>query len=82
MPVDLLLSRPIAITDSVVGATFFIAATPILGIFGGGKSLWDLAWGEGWYFDNGNIQAAMQICIEDPWAYTWSRPLGQLTSEF
>ena len=82
VPVDIFLSRPLAINDSVVGGAFFLAATPILGIFGGGKALWDYAWGEGWYFDNGNLQAALQICVQDPWAYTWNRPLGQLTSEY
>ena len=82
VPGDIALSRPLAITDSVLGAAFFAAAVPILTIFGGGNTLWDYVWGEGWYFDKGNLQAAMQICVEDPWAYTWNRPLGHLSSEY
>ena len=82
VPIDVLLTRPLALNDTVVGGAFFGAAAPILGMAGGVKSIWDYAWGEGWYYDTGNLQAALQICVQDQWDYLWNRPLGQLTSEY
>lgn len=82
VPIDVLLSRPIALTDTLVGGLFFTVATPFIGLATGSKAVWEYVKGEGWYYDGGGIQAARQICIDDPWDYAWNRPLGQLSSEF
>lgn len=82
VPVDILLTRPFALNDTIIGAVFFTAAIPILGLAGGLKSSWDYLVGDGWYFDRGNMQAALQICIQDPGEYLWNRPLGQLSSGY
>jgi len=82
VPVDILLARPFALNDTIIGAVFFTAAVPILGLSGGLKSSWDYIVGDGWYFDKGNLQAALQICIQDPGEYLWNRPLGELSSGY
>jgi len=82
VPVDLLLTRPYALTDTVIGGGFFVASVPLIALFMGGQSSWEFIRGEGWYFDSGGIQAARQICVDDPWAYAWDRPLGKLSSEY
>ena len=83
VPIDVLLSRPIAVTNTAVGFGFFVPATAILGIFGAGMSAWEVVIDDvDWYFDPGPIQTAWQICVQDPLEYAWNRPLGQLSSDF
>jgi hypothetical protein len=82
VPFDVLISRPYALTDTIIGGAFLAAAAPLFGGFSAVNSAWDWAWGEGWYYDQGNLQAAMQICLQEPWEYAWDRPLGQLSSDY
>lgn len=82
VPADLLLSRPIAITNTLVGFAFFVPSTAILSIAGATSASWEVFQGEDWYFDPGPIQTAWQICVQDPLDYAVNRPLGQLSSDF
>ena len=82
VPIDVLLSRPIAVTDTIVGAAFFLVVSPVLMIGGTAAAINGYLDGDGWYFDRGNLQAARQICVVDPWDYVVNRPLGQLSSEY
>ena len=83
VPIDVLMSRPLAVTNTAVGFTFFVPAAAILGIFGSAMSAWEVAVDDvDWYFDPGPIQTAWQICVQDPLDYAWNRPLGQLSSDF
>ena len=82
VPTDLLLSRPFALNDTVIGTAFYVVAAPILGLAAGSKASWEYIKGEGWYFDRGNLQWAYQACVTDPFDYLWNRPLGQLSSEY
>ena len=83
VPIDVLLSRPIAATNTAVGWGFFVPSAAILGISEAFRAAWDVAIDDvDWYFDPGPIQTAWQICVQDPLDYAWNRPLGQLSSDF
>jgi hypothetical protein len=82
VPVDVLASRPLAITNTIIGFGFFAPSAVIL--LGGGAvaGAVDMFGGADWYFDPGPVQTAWQICVQDPLDYAWNRPLGQLSSDF
>ena len=82
VPADILLSRPLALSNTLVGFGFFVPSTAILAIAGGTSASWEVFQGEDWYFDPGPIQTAWQICVQDPLDYALNRPLGQLSSDF
>ena len=82
VPADLLISRPFAVTDTAIGAALFVPSALVLAGTSLLKSTWDVTVGDGWYYDNGNLAAALQICLQDPADYLWNRPLGQLSSEY
>ena len=82
VPADVLVNRPLALTNTMIGFGFFAPSAAIL--LGGGvvSGLWEMFGGADWYFDPGPVQTAWQICVQDPLDYAWNRPLGQLSSEF
>jgi len=81
-PIDILLSRPFAVTDTIVGSAFFLVASPLIMLAGTSGAFVGWVQGDGWYFDRGNLQGARQICVVDPWDYVVNRSLGPLSREY
>lgn len=80
VPVDVLILRPLATVDVLVGGSFFAVVAPFQGL----GALADYATqdsGSDRYMEVGNLQQAWQQTVSDPLDYLVDRPLGQLTND-
>jgi hypothetical protein len=80
VPLDVVLLRPVGAMDVTVGGMFvgLVAIPMVAGATG--EAVWDWLWGEGWYFDTTNLDAAFEQAVTHPAEFLFDRPLGQLVS--